>query len=511
MECPYCGFYHLSPQARCARCKKPLQAEEVPEEYPEEKIGRDNDHPSLQEDEALAVEDDFDEPSPPDGQEEERLSSDYSATPAEEEMEGLLESESTEPPEGEVFGHGSSSEDDGENETAPAEEQLTKRDEDTWEEEDEESQEVEEYPEPPGSGRDCVFQDSSEENTGELVNRALQEIDIDLGRTAKKDDYHDSLQSDSMPVSDEPILATLLSESDEQEVAGEQEPAGSNSGEDHTGPPPASSRENALQSEPDEKEPADTSKPDHVPLSFEEPPHTGYQADERSSGVKKPEPRKLFDENGWDTPESFNPWQDKDDEVSRIEITGDHVLGRGSDDVSVLPPDGNVSRSRKKGLQAVRRRKEVADKEGSPADGDLLVRRACSGAVDLFIWLCLGGLLYAVSRLVGGSLHASAQQWLITIVFPVAVMTVILAMVYGALFASMAGRTPGMMLFGSRIEDENGKRPGLPRSFSRTGIYIACMLPLGLGLLSMVIGGAENNLFDRITGTKVVKAFSDHA
>ncbi|MFO8055783.1 MAG: RDD family protein [bacterium] len=480
MECPYCGFYHLAPQERCARCKKPLTSEENPENQSTGNSAPENEKALLSEE---------------DGGEALESGADDAA----EEEPSPREPETISPAESELAGVEHPSDAHESEEKADAELPPESSAPEEYEEED--SQEIEDYPEP--ASADYAYQEVSGENTSELVNQALQEIDLVSAKPANKPRNRDNEQDDSGPLSDEPVLAALLSDSDETEETGKDLE------EDHDDSPPAAAAEVPETSGAPEEDPAPPSDAGHSRPSFEEPPVSESPREAKSRRQDKtPAPQKLFDHEEWDSPESFDPWDTEDNEDSRIEIKSNSALLSGSREGFDEFPDkedrsGNKKNERPKSRPSS---KANAAEESTSANGGFLLRRVLSGAIDLLIWLCFGGLLYAGARLIGGPPEASLQQWLVMVVFPLAVMSAILAMVYGGLFASMSGRTPGMMLCGSRMEDHEGKRPGLPRAFTRAGFYILCLAPFGLGLLTMLAGGPEGNLFDRITGTRVIKA-----
>ncbi len=521
MECPYCGFYHLSPQERCARCKKPLQPDENEKERTDSVAAGDEGVPEG-----------------PDESRAEDFSKEHDQEDRETEEDEILaagfleeedESEDGQEADGAVPLESPASAD----EAGPVEQdkldaffvgEVSESEEDEENEDDEDSREIEDYPQ--AASYEYSLEAPREESTGELVNRALREIDLDLSRMSRKSDSERDDGPESSEITDGPVLATLLSESDEQELTGSvteedyTEPGPRK--EENTGPPPedisprrVSSLEGPQAPAKAEKEEQEQEESDgrFACLNFEGPPQENVPLAEDETFRPKPSPQSLFGEEGWGTPESF-PWQeeeeDDDDEVSRIEIKGDESFSALREDDSGLLGKKRSSKTgrRKKGMQAVSRKDKPVESEEeiSVASGDLLLRRVGAGAVDVAIWFLFGVLLYGGAVLLAGPLDASGGEWFLMALFPVVIMSFVLALVYGSLFSSMTGSTPGMMVCGLRMEDEQGERPGLQQAFARTGLYLACLLPLGLGFLTMFAGGPDKSWFERATGTRVVKA-----
>ena len=81
-------------------------------------------------------------------------------------------------------------------------------------------------------------------------------------------------------------------------------------------------------------------------------------------------------------------------------------------------------------------------------------------------------------------------------------MTVI-AFVYVLFFWAYAGRTPGMMAVGLRIQNERGRAPSLNQALSR---LLWTILPVpGLGLLWMLWSPEQRALNDKMARTAVVR------
>ena len=522
MECPYCGFYHLSPQERCARCKKPLQPENSEKESADTATAGDEGVPAGPDE---AREKEFRKELRGDNyeaDEEAQVDEFFAAGSSEEESEDDWEDE-TVPPEDAALADDKA---DDEREAAEHGEEDdyfvagAAEGEEVFEAEKdgEDSREIEDYPE--AASVEYAPEVPRDESTGELVNRALREIDVDLRRISRRNDSEPEDGQDSAAISDGPILATLLSESDEQELTGsmteedytEPDPRQ----EENTGPPPedisvrrASSSEGTKAPPAEEKAENEEESGRFVGLNFESPPQNNVSVAEEESFKPRPAPQSLFGEEGWDPPESFGTWQeDEDDEVSRIEIKGDESFSAlRQEGLELAKGKRPKSGRRKKGMQAISRKEKSGheEEEIATASGDLLLRRVGAGAVDVAIWCLLGGLLYGGTHLLAGPV-GTGGEWNFMALFPVIIMSLVLALVYGSLFSSMIGRTPGMMVCGVRMEDEHGKRPGLPQAFGRTALYMACLVPLGLGFLTMFAGGPDKSWFEKATGTRVVKA-----
>jgi uncharacterized RDD family membrane protein YckC len=137
----------------------------------------------------------------------------------------------------------------------------------------------------------------------------------------------------------------------------------------------------------------------------------------------------------------------------------------------------------------------------------LLGRRIEAGLVDLAIHLVILALLGAAAfRVVGSSLQAILlSEGLLRIALPLALVMVLIFLGFQTFFAATAGQTPGQMLLRLRVEDETGDSPLLGRALLRALALLACLLPLGLPMLSIPADPERRSLADKISRTRVVR------
>jgi uncharacterized RDD family membrane protein YckC len=158
-----------------------------------------------------------------------------------------------------------------------------------------------------------------------------------------------------------------------------------------------------------------------------------------------------------------------------------------------------------KGLRAARSRNRRSP--ANPVSWLLIIRRAGSGVFDLAVWAALAFFLYKAAVLVNGlnSLHGTAWEWARLVAIPLLIMAGVLALVYGSLFGSIIGRTPGMMIFGLKLSAPDGNRPALSRAFLRTAVFILSVIPMGAGIFISLFA-PKGAFHDRLSGIKVEKA-----
>jgi uncharacterized RDD family membrane protein YckC len=207
-------------------------------------------------------------------------------------------------------------------------------------------------------------------------------------------------------------------------------------------------------------------------------------------------------------PEARKP-KERPREISVIEIRGQGAPAEVSAEQERPRLVARVSENkpRKSADRGVRVFRRNRTSETLAAIG-LFIRRLGSGMVDVLIWLTMGLGLYKATALVSGfhSFHGTLAEWIGLVLLPLAFMVIILALVYGGLFGYIAGRTPGMMMFGLRMTDARGRKPALTQAVVRTGLFLALALPLGLGFLVFLKGSLADNAYDRFTGIRVERA-----
>ncbi len=75
---------------------------------------------------------------------------------------------------------------------------------------------------------------------------------------------------------------------------------------------------------------------------------------------------------------------------------------------------------------------------------------------------------------------------------------------YFTLFHYLTGQTPGKMLLGLRVEADDRSDLPLSRAFLRSVGGLAALLPLGMGILSILFNSEQRGWNDRLAGTRVV-------
>ena len=137
-----------------------------------------------------------------------------------------------------------------------------------------------------------------------------------------------------------------------------------------------------------------------------------------------------------------------------------------------------------------------------------LLTRAAAMAVD-------GGLLFgafAVTTSVITTLASvsTVENLPLLALIAVSVGSVGVAGTYFASFWALEGQTPGMRFIGLRLEWNGTPRIGLRRANRRLFGLLLAILPLGLGLLGILVSDSRRGLHDRIAGVDVVRD-SEHS
>jgi len=142
-----------------------------------------------------------------------------------------------------------------------------------------------------------------------------------------------------------------------------------------------------------------------------------------------------------------------------------------------------------------------------PGGMPLLVPRILAGLVDLVIHgLILAALCLGAVRVLGSSAQAVLlSEALLRVALPLFLVMLLIFLGYQVFFAATAGQTPGQMLLGLRVEDETGDSPTLGPALLRALVLLACLLPLGLGLLLILADPERRTLADKISRTRVTR------
>jgi uncharacterized RDD family membrane protein YckC len=133
-----------------------------------------------------------------------------------------------------------------------------------------------------------------------------------------------------------------------------------------------------------------------------------------------------------------------------------------------------------------------------------LIARGLAGLLDAVI---LNGIFLGVAALLGFVVSALGDPNGVStagIVFGLGAW-IVFGSLYLLIFWSLAGQTPGMRLLSIRIETRDGsRRLGLRRAFRRLVGLALAVIPLGIGLLSVLSHDDRRGWWDRRADTDVV-------
>jgi uncharacterized RDD family membrane protein YckC len=130
-----------------------------------------------------------------------------------------------------------------------------------------------------------------------------------------------------------------------------------------------------------------------------------------------------------------------------------------------------------------------------------LASRGAAFAIDLLAVAAIFAIGSALIGLASSAVGGFRPQWLAVTI--AAVSGLLLEIAYFAGFWSLAGQTPGMRLLRLRVTGPGGGPPGFARALLRlVGTWLA-IVPLGLGLLPMLVDDRRRALQDFIAGTVV--------
>ena len=88
-------------------------------------------------------------------------------------------------------------------------------------------------------------------------------------------------------------------------------------------------------------------------------------------------------------------------------------------------------------------------------------------------------------------------------------LAVVCASLYMLLFQGMLGHTPGMRLWGLRVIDVHGNRPGIGRAALRVVGALVSVATLWLGFVWIAFDREKRGLHDWLAGTYVIKGIVD--
>jgi len=200
-------------------------------------------------------------------------------------------------------------------------------------------------------------------------------------------------------------------------------------------------------------------------------------------------------------PAGEEPADREDRDISRIEIRGSASDESGSG--PRLPFESDE--------YAVSADYQAADPGPPPPSRDwsglwLALHRAAAGLFDLAVWALMCLTLFKGAMMAGGgvALRLSAPEWAALFGLPLFMMAVILALTYGGLFGHVIGRTPGMMIFGLKLESVKGGRPALSQAAAYSLVFIVSMVPAILNLLPGLRAGAQ--FMENLAGVRIERA-----
>ena len=160
---------------------------------------------------------------------------------------------------------------------------------------------------------------------------------------------------------------------------------------------------------------------------------------------------------------------------------------------------GGISRNIDDAIERVVRRVLRRPQRAERSNHAGLMTRGLALLLDFgIINLAFVGLSALVALVFGQSHHTAAivigvSFWLVTFC------------VYLTTFWSLAGQTPGMRLLGIDIVTEDGdRRIGLRRAVRRLVGLVLALIPLGLGLIGVILRDERRGFHDRLAQTDVI-------
>ena len=140
----------------------------------------------------------------------------------------------------------------------------------------------------------------------------------------------------------------------------------------------------------------------------------------------------------------------------------------------------------------------------APADAAApLAPRAAAGLLDLALLVALDlVVLYFTLRICRLSTAETSQLPVV----PLAAFLLLLDGGYLALFTGAGGQTIGQMATGVRVVSEREAVLSPGQAAWRTLLFLASLVPAGIGLLSIFVDRGRRGLHDRLSGTRVVRA-----
>jgi uncharacterized RDD family membrane protein YckC len=161
-----------------------------------------------------------------------------------------------------------------------------------------------------------------------------------------------------------------------------------------------------------------------------------------------------------------------------------------------------VTRRLDDGIESVARRLLFRKRRAERTNCAGAVTRALAFVLDVAL---LNGIFLATSALLGlllGVLGDPDADSASTIAIGTGLWLLFVG-VYLFSFWALAGQTPGMRFLGIALDADGERRIGGRRAFRRLIGLVVAILPLGLGLLGVVLGERRQGWQDRYAGTEV--------
>jgi uncharacterized RDD family membrane protein YckC len=130
-----------------------------------------------------------------------------------------------------------------------------------------------------------------------------------------------------------------------------------------------------------------------------------------------------------------------------------------------------------------------------------LVARGIALSIDLVLVAAVAIGAAAAVGLVASLAGGRGPAWVVGLVL--GSVWVLLADAYLVFFWTTLGQTPGMRLFGLRVTDSGGARPGLGRAVWRAVALALAIMPLFAGFLTIPLDGRRRGVHDMLAGTVV--------
>jgi uncharacterized RDD family membrane protein YckC len=134
--------------------------------------------------------------------------------------------------------------------------------------------------------------------------------------------------------------------------------------------------------------------------------------------------------------------------------------------------------------------------------------RAMAGAVDLAIYAIIFTILYMGAAWAAHLDDASFTmiQWLVKVLIPLAMIMIVIFLFSETFFALTSGQTPGQMMFNLKTQAQHEKPLSFSQALIFALIYLILMLPLGLGLITIILGQENRGAHEQLSGTKIIKS-----